>query len=58
MECNGLLLPAAKEEVENQLPPHTRATKDVFSRCPDCGKVYWRGLHHARMLEWIEQPGA
>jgi uncharacterized protein with PIN domain len=57
MDCNGLLLPASKEEVLHLLPPHTRATKEQFSRCPECGKVYWRGSHHARMLQWIEQLG-
>jgi uncharacterized protein with PIN domain len=53
MECNGVLVSATKDEVLESLPPHTRATKNEFSRCPECGKVYWRGSHHARMLEWI-----
>jgi uncharacterized protein with PIN domain len=55
MECNGLLVSASKEEVLDRLPPHTRLTKDQFSLCLDCGKVYWRGSHHARMLGWISQ---
>jgi uncharacterized protein with PIN domain len=57
MDCNGVLVSASKEEVLDRLPPHTRATKDQFSRCPQCGKVYWRGSHHARMLGWIERLG-
>jgi hypothetical protein len=64
MNCNGRLCPVSKEIVFEMLPPHTRATKNEFSRCPDCGKVFWRGSHHARMQGWIEQllsgpsPGA
>lgn len=54
MNCNGRLCPVSKEEVFEHLPPHTRATKNQFSRCPDCGKIFWRGSHHARMLGWIE----
>jgi uncharacterized protein with PIN domain len=58
MECNGKLYPVSKAEVDAQLPPHTRETKHEFSRCPDCGKVFWRGSHYARMLGWIEELGS
>jgi len=54
MACNGPLEPVAKAEVSHLLPPHTRETKTEFSRCCDCGKIFWRGSHHARMLGWIE----
>lgn len=54
MDCNGELVPVLKEDVADVIPPHTRATKDVFSRCVGCGKIFWRGSHHARMLGWIE----
>jgi uncharacterized protein with PIN domain len=55
MDCNGLLCHVSKEEVAGQLPPHTRETKNEFSRCQNCGKVFWRGSHYARMLGWIEE---
>ena len=55
MDCNGQLRAVSKDEVIDHLPPHTRETKNDFSRCLNCGKVYWRGSHHARMLEWIEE---
>ena len=54
MDWNGALRLVAKQEVAHLLPPHTRETKDDFSRCSQCGKIYWRGSHHARMLGWIE----
>jgi uncharacterized protein len=53
MDCNGDLHPVAKAEVTDLLPPHTRETKDEFSRCAECSKIFWRGSHHARMLGWI-----
>jgi uncharacterized protein with PIN domain len=55
MDCNGPLRPVSKNEVADVLPPHTRETKEQFSRCSDCGKIYWRGSHHARMLGWIAE---
>ena len=55
MECNGVLEPVAKTDVLDLLPPHTRETKEEFSRCRQCGKVFWRGSHHAQMLVWIER---
>ena len=54
MDCNGRLSLISKEEVIDLLPPHTRETKTAFSRCLQCGKVFWRGSHHARMLGWIQ----
>lgn len=54
MECNGLLAPVSKSDVDQLLPPHTRETKNEFSRCTNCGRIFWRGSHHARMLGWIE----
>lgn len=54
MDCNGPLSPVSKNEVADLLPPHTRETKNEFSRCLNCGKVFWRGSHHARMLGWIQ----
>ena len=54
MVCNGELRPAASEEVKDVLPPRIRETKAEFSRCVNCGRVFWRGSHYARMLGWIE----
>lgn len=53
MDCNGPLAPVAKDEVLGLLPPHTRETKDEFSRCLQCRKIYWQGTHYHRMTGWI-----
>ncbi len=47
--CNGPLAPARKLDVEEELQPGTRRTYQAFSRCTDCGRVYWRGAHSARL---------
>jgi uncharacterized protein with PIN domain len=52
--CNGLLSPARKADVEQLLPPGTRRTYQTFSRCADCGRVYWRGAHSGRLEAIVE----
>jgi uncharacterized protein with PIN domain len=47
--CNGLLSPVRKADVEPLLRPGTRRTYQAFSRCADCGRVYWRGAHSKRL---------
>lgn len=50
IECNVLLESAAKEDVLEELPPHVKKTQNIFSRCPECGRLYWPGTHFARSL--------
>jgi hypothetical protein len=52
--CNGLLSPVRKADVETLLRPGTRRTYQTFSRCADCGRVYWRGAHSKRLDRIIE----
>ncbi|UGY94579.1 Mut7-C ubiquitin/RNAse domain-containing protein [Streptomyces gobiensis] len=49
MACNGVLSPADKAEVEHLLEAGTRRTYNAFTRCPACGRVYWRGAHGGRL---------
>lgn len=53
MECNGLLVPVAKEEIIHRLLPLTRKYYNSFSICKDCQKVYWKGSHLTRMEEGV-----
>jgi uncharacterized protein len=47
--CNGLLQAVPKSDVEDSLQPGTRRSYQEFARCPDCGRVYWRGAHNRRL---------
>jgi len=47
--CNGVLLPAAREEVGDRVPPFVYLTQERYARCPDCGRVYWEGTHVSAM---------
>ncbi len=38
------------------LEPLTRHDYTDFARCTECGRVYWPGSHHARMVKLVERP--
>ena len=52
--CNGLLVPAAPEEIEGQVPRDIVQRHDRFARCPACGRVYWPGSHFRRMRTLVD----
>ena len=54
LECNGVLEPVAKDEVEHRLPPRTRRDYNDFRRCPDCARIYWQGSHYDRLTALVE----
>ncbi|WP_049580694.1 Mut7-C RNAse domain-containing protein [Streptomyces sp. SBT349] len=56
--CNGPLVAADKETVRPRLEQGTLLTQDVFAQCADCGRVYWRGAHHARLTRIVEDAVA
>ncbi|GAB2694485.1 Mut7-C RNAse domain-containing protein [Kitasatospora kifunensis] len=53
--CNGELRQAAKDTVQEQLQDGTERSYDAFARCVDCGQVYWRGAHHARLAAIVDE---
>ena len=52
--CNGPLSPVSKADVDTVLRPGTRRTYQSFSRCGDCGQVYWRGAHSHHLQAIID----
>lgn len=55
IRCNGILIPAKKEDVVDRLLPLTKKYFKEFRICPDCEQVYWKGSHYERMRKLIEQ---
>ncbi|MFC4911156.1 Mut7-C RNAse domain-containing protein [Actinomadura gamaensis] len=52
--CNGVLVPVDKAEIERELAEGTRRSYDAYGRCPDCGRVYWRGAHGDHLESIVE----
>lgn len=55
VRCNGQLAAVAKEQVIDQLEPLTRRYYDVFSQCPECGRIYWAGSHFEKLSRLVDR---
>ncbi len=54
IECNAILRELPRDEARPLVPPFVFPTQTRFRRCPECGRVYWRGTHWAHMLQDLE----
>jgi uncharacterized protein with PIN domain len=50
LHCNLPLRPVARSDVFERLPESVRVSHDEFTTCDACGRVFWKGSHHRRML--------
>jgi uncharacterized protein len=57
LECNLLVVPVPKTEVEGSVPPDVFKSAQEFRKCPGCGKIFWEGSHIKRMMKRLEQNG-
>jgi uncharacterized protein len=48
-ECNEPLDRITREEARDLVPQYVYENKDLFVRCPRCGRIYWQGTHVKRM---------
>jgi len=55
MACNGVLEQVSKEQAQNLVPRRSIERCDEFRRCEQCGRIYWKGSHYARMRCWIKE---
>ncbi|MGZ4582838.1 MAG: Mut7-C RNAse domain-containing protein [Mycobacterium sp.] len=54
LRCNGALAVVPKGDVIDQLEPLTRRHYEEFSRCTECGRIYWPGSHYANLIRQVE----
>ena len=53
--CNGRLEPVKAPDVVGKVPDHIWTDQQRFSRCENCGKIYWPGSHPTRSRKEIER---
>jgi uncharacterized protein with PIN domain len=51
VECNVPLEPAPRDSVESLVPPYVFRTRQEFSRCSGCRRIYWAATHYEKMCE-------
>lgn len=49
VSCNGEVREASRSEVAGLVPPFVFETRDRFTRCLACGKIYWKATHRDRV---------
>ena len=54
LECNKLLVPKSKDEVQELVPDYVFKTQSQYTQCPVCQRIYWRGTHWQRMNKEME----
>ena len=54
VDCNAALEDCGREEVRDKVPEYVYKTQEVFKRCPQCGKVFWKGTHWDMVKGWLE----
>lgn len=55
--CNGVLREVSVDEARRHVPPFVAATQRQFTRCPSCGRYYWRGTHWQRVTDRLAMLG-
>ncbi|MFF0817950.1 Mut7-C RNAse domain-containing protein [Rhodococcus sp. NPDC003318] len=55
--CNGVLDPVDPALVADRVPASVLAEHTRFSRCRDCGRVYWPGGHVTRLRRRLAEVG-
>lgn len=53
VHCNGEISPVKKKDITDKVPAGVLRDFDEFVRCTDCQRIYWKGSHYDRMLNFI-----
>ena len=51
--CNAQITRLPPEEAKGKVPDAVLARHTEFWRCPDCGRVYWKGSHFEALQRQI-----
>lgn len=54
MDCNAHVYTVEKDQIADKIPEKTKKYFREFYQCQGCGKVYWKGSHHKKMLKMID----
>lgn len=51
VKCNRRTRRVPRRAVREAVPAYVFRTQERFTRCPDCGRIYWKATHVSRMIE-------
>jgi uncharacterized protein with PIN domain len=53
--CNSEIVPIAKSEVKDRVPPYVYQTQAEYGYCAACDKIYWRGTHVEHVMNALKR---
>lgn len=53
--CNTKTEKVEKETVKNDVPPYVFDIHNDFKKCPECGRIFWRGTHYKEIIKVIDE---
>ncbi len=55
--CNNVTTPAEKVSIKKLVPKYVYSSQEYFFQCIHCGKIYWRGTHLERAIDFLGKMG-
>ncbi len=52
--CNSNLSPIDKKDLAEDIDEETKKIFNEFYQCPSCNKIYWKGSHYDRMMNFLQ----
>jgi uncharacterized protein with PIN domain len=53
--CNIETENVRKETIKEDVPPYVFEIHNEFKRCPECGRIFWKGTHYKRIKKVINE---
>ena len=53
--CNFPIVKVKKAEIVGNVPEYVFKTQDEFSKCINCGRIYWKGTHYEKIIKFIDK---
>ena len=55
LDCNSTVHRMPRESAQGRVPTDIYESQDEFFCCQRCERLYWKGSHYDRMLEWLRR---
>ncbi|HNY95968.1 MAG TPA: Mut7-C RNAse domain-containing protein [Smithellaceae bacterium] len=57
LSCNQKLISLERESVRDLVPEYVFEHCSVYTRCPQCRKIFWPGTHRRNALKFLKDNG-
>ena len=57
LTCNQKLISLERESVRDLVPEYVFEHCSVYTRCPQCRKIFWPGTHRRNALKFLKDNG-